>query len=184
MMNDPLSEQVDVHGFIYIYIFAIPEADLFREGVRGHLSPGRCQALARYGWVDRKRSAPAGFLPLDHPKLIAHRHQVRIITETQGVHPRLILNYDQVYRIRYRGRGSNMTKTRASPGEQVCQEATQKRKARIVEDMTGQAWRSFTAEVFLHLYMFIVYCPGSYIYVYRRPLYISSRFQIACATRP
>ena len=77
-----------------------------------------------------------------------------------------------------------MTKTRASPGEQVCEEATQKRKAQIVEDMTGQAGWSFPAEVYIELETGSLHetCSVSCVQEATR-IHCHSKFQIACAAR-
>ena len=52
----------------------------------------------KYGWKRRVRSAPARFLALFHPRLVQHRADVAAMIAMQQVHPRLLLNYDQVYR--------------------------------------------------------------------------------------
>ena len=74
------------------------------------------------------------------------------------MHPRLILNYDQVYRMRYRGRGSNLTKARAEPGQQALDFSKRACRARIFEDITGKAFvgvmTSRRSHIYLYIYMY------------------------------
>ena len=56
-------------------------------------------------------------MPLDHPKLLEHRNKVKEIIDSERINRRLLLNYDLVYRVRYRGRQSNLSKRRKDLGK-------------------------------------------------------------------
>ena len=97
----------------------------------------------RYGWVDKNRVAPVEDLPLDHPTLAQRAQKVQEFAESHGIHPRLILNYGQLHRIRYSGQGSDLTTARVLHGQQVsC--AKKKRGADVAEDNIGQAFMEAT----------------------------------------
>ena len=97
----------------------------------------------RYGWVDKNRVAPVEDLPSTILHWPSARKKVQEFAESHGIHPRLILNYGQVHRIRYSGQGSDLTTARVLHGQQVsC--AKKKRCAGVVEGNTGQAYMEAT----------------------------------------
>ena len=93
------------YAYIYIHTYAedkFCELQIFecmRNASRGQ----------RYGWVDKNRVAPVEDLPLDHPTLAQRAQKAQEFAESHGIHPRLILNYGQVHRIRYSGPGSDLS---------------------------------------------------------------------------
>ena len=56
--------------------------------------------LKRYGWTKKQQKKPGKYLPYEHPRMQAVRDGVRWYVEKQGVHPRLILNFDHVWAMR------------------------------------------------------------------------------------
>ena len=70
----------------------------------------------RFSWSTRKMSAPVNFLEFEDPILVEYRKKVDYQISYHGVDRRLMLNYDQLWRIRYRGRGTRVHKPLASAG--------------------------------------------------------------------
>ncbi len=75
--------------------------------------------LDRFRWRGRAISAPAEYLPYNHWRLNAFRKQFREELAFHGVEQRLVLNYDQVWRIRYRGGKAQLWKQKALAGSFV-----------------------------------------------------------------
>ena len=63
-----------------------------------------------YQWKVRSMSDPCNYLPEDHPKLQAHRVRWKQRRALTNVPFHLFLNYDQVWRMKYRGLQSNLYK--------------------------------------------------------------------------
>ncbi len=59
--------------------------------------------LKRFKWSERKISAPANALGPDDPKIEDYTTTVANIIKDLGVDTRLLINYDQLWRLRYRG---------------------------------------------------------------------------------
>ena len=71
---------------------------------------------AAWGWSSRKYSAPPGYLPYDHPHMKAWRIRYHGQLERHNVDIRLLLNYDQIWRMVYRGPKTQVFKQRGHAG--------------------------------------------------------------------
>ena len=58
----------------------------------------------RYDWSKNTTGMTGIFLPYNHPEMERVRQKVTTLRTVSGVHPRLILNYDQLWKLAHRGR--------------------------------------------------------------------------------
>jgi len=70
----------------------------------------------RMGWRERRLTAPGHFLPFEHHRMQAFREKVRQRLATENIDPRLLLNYDQIWRVKYRGKPTRCWKLRKLAG--------------------------------------------------------------------
>ncbi len=70
----------------------------------------------RYGWGKRKCGMPGNFLDYNNPKMQAVRDAVHNRVANSHVHPRLVLNFDQVWRLKYRPARKVLFKPSANAG--------------------------------------------------------------------
>jgi hypothetical protein len=78
-------------------------------GLKAEVEPKTCydaslDFLKNYGWVDKKISAPTHYLDYDSEELKTFRRNYAIAIDMKGVDQRLVLNYDQVWRLKYSGK--------------------------------------------------------------------------------
>ena len=71
----------------------------------------------RFKWSDRAISAPTGFLAFHCKKMKAFRQNYLKQLDAQGINPRLVLNYDQVWRLRWRGPKKILHKAQKDAGQ-------------------------------------------------------------------
>ena len=71
----------------------------------------------KFQWKERVLSAPSTSLPYDHPKIVAYRSLFSERMKDKKVNFHLLLNYDQVWRIRYRGPKSKKYKREELAGK-------------------------------------------------------------------
>jgi hypothetical protein len=91
----------------------------------------------RFGWTARVLSAPSTSLPYDHPKIANYRAKFSLLVETKKIKRELILNYDQVWRLKWRGPKSKLYKCESQAGVQKDTEG--KNAKRLCAAMTGQS---------------------------------------------
>ena len=73
----------------------------------------------RFGWRERRLTAPGHYLPYDHVKMEKFRTQFSTRLRIENIHPKLVLNYDQIWRVRYRGYATKLWKSRTAAGKQA-----------------------------------------------------------------
>ena len=70
--------------------------------VKTKISAVWCTRFKRtWKWSHRRNNTTGSYLPYDAPQMEAYRTKFKAMVETQSVHPRLILNYDQVWAMQY-----------------------------------------------------------------------------------
>ena len=74
--------------------------------------------MDKFKWSERKITAPGNYLHYDHPKNQRWREHFKLKRETEGFEMKLTLNYDQVWRLKYRGHDKKVWKTRSAAGKQ------------------------------------------------------------------
>ena len=85
----------DLHVYIDIYMYIMLE-------VTTKITPVWCARFKRaWKWSHRRNNTTGNYLPYNAPQMQAYRMKFKAMVETQGVHPRLILNYDQVWAMQY-----------------------------------------------------------------------------------
>jgi hypothetical protein len=91
----------------------------------------------RFGWTERVLSAPSTSLPYDHPKIAMYRAKFSLLVETKKIKRELLLNYDQVWRLKWRGPKSKLYKHGSRAG---VQKDTEGKNAKwLCAAMTGQS---------------------------------------------
>ena len=70
----------------------------------------------RFGWVTKKLSAPGSHLGLNHPKCVVWRERWRQMLQAKKVNPMLLLTYDQVWRLKFRGSKDTLHKKNSESG--------------------------------------------------------------------
>lgn len=70
---------------------------------------------AQFRWRQLKLSAPSGaILEFTHPRVVSFLESWQQLIVDNKVNPRLILNYDQIWRLKFRSRGSTLHKEKDS----------------------------------------------------------------------
>ena len=87
-------------------------AEVYKDAYKGLQRPMDTQPKSLYGralnfvndfgWKERKNNVPPGYLDLDDPKMVKWRYDYQNIRAMKKIHRKLILNYDQIWRCRYR----------------------------------------------------------------------------------
>ena len=75
----------------------------------GSMQVGRF--LQRFKWKARKMSAPGNSLEYSHPSNVLWRSNFEEQCKALGIRQELLLNYDQVWRLKWRGSPSTLSKT-------------------------------------------------------------------------
>ena len=70
----------------------------------------------RFKWQVRQLSAPGNVLPYFHPRMVLWRRRWAEQLRTQNITPALCLNYDQVWRLKFRGSKVKLWKPQEDAG--------------------------------------------------------------------
>ena len=93
---------------------------LIREASKAKPHPMVAKTFKRrFKWSDRKLTAPAHVLPYEHPANVRYRKEFKYRLKQDGVNLLLLLNYDQVWRLKYRGSGRTLWKPKARAGKRA-----------------------------------------------------------------
>ena len=87
---------------------------------KAHGKPSRTWALRqrrRFGWSKRALNTPGNFLAYDHPAMVKIRKNFAEWAKTANMHPRLCLNYDQLYKPNRRQKKEKLFKLRGEAGK-------------------------------------------------------------------
>jgi hypothetical protein len=84
-----------------------------------HIGKKWCSRFAKeFGWKPRKAGMCGSFLDYDHPEMERVRQHIDYLLTGGGVHPQLLLNYDQLWKIVHRGQAESYAKMAAlEPGK-------------------------------------------------------------------
>ncbi len=112
----------------------------------------------RWGWTQRKYSAPPSYLEYTHPLMEQWRRRYTDTIKRLKINQLLLLNYDQVWRMVYRGPSTVCFKRRAEAGQKRdplrnCR-AKQRRIQEVARSREGQPPQEFAPRPRRCLYIY------------------------------
>jgi hypothetical protein len=72
-----------------------------------------------YNWGSHQVGMTGNFLPYDHPEMAHVRDKVALAVKQGQIHPRLLINYDQLWKLAFRGRKRKFYKTFEGAGQKM-----------------------------------------------------------------
>ena len=86
-----------------------------------------------FSWKHRGITAPSAFLPYGHKLLVEHRQHIKASLAALQVPGQLMLNYDQVWRIRYIGPSTCFYKSEELAGQEKSEIDTRPKLRAVVK---------------------------------------------------